>query len=71
VAVTVRGQGKPPVPLAGVRLDALVAQTFRVYDVADGYSEFVSGSRRGRIALAFRGLRVSGWVGADRNAPGQ
>jgi D-arabinose 1-dehydrogenase-like Zn-dependent alcohol dehydrogenase len=35
------------------RLDAPVAKMIDVYDVADAYREFVSGSRRGRIVLTF------------------
>ena len=39
--------------MAEGRLDALVAQTFDVYDVGYVYREVVSGSRRGRIVLIF------------------
>ncbi len=39
-------------------LDALVAQTFNVYDGGDAHCEFVSDSRQGRIVLTFCGLSL-------------
>jgi hypothetical protein len=51
VAGRLYSQWKPQVPLADGRLDALVAQTFDVYDAGDAYREVVSGARRGRIVL--------------------
>lgn len=50
---TSRNQWMPQVPPAEGRLDALVAQTFDIYDGEDAYREFVSGSPRGRILPTF------------------